>query len=161
MAISILLIGGSSNTGKSTTAEYIAQELIKNGYNTIKSQSTGNISVDKLYQLRGNDNSGRQVDIVINTAADNIPTINNFDSFLKQVPCDIIITAIRSFGKERADIQKVIQKYRVKNGFEIEIPLAKINQKASNKNVAMKWYSNCVETLAKNILSVAPFNLRI
>ncbi|MCR5045795.1 MAG: hypothetical protein K6A42_04405 [Treponema sp.] len=159
MVKSVLLVGGVPNTGKTTTLNTISKKLKKNGYALIKSQNTGMQRKDKLYFLEGKDSKGKNVSIVINTAADDVKSINNFDVFLQENPCDIIITAIRSFGKERNDILDVIKKYIQNDCFELEIPLAKITQRSSNKNTGMKWYENSVETLAEHILKSTPFSL--
>lgn len=161
MTKAILLIGGASNTGKTAATNFIAQELIKNGYNLVQSQPTGYPSIDMLYLLQGNDNKGIPVDIVINTAADDDMSINNFDSFLQQFPCDIIVTAVRSFGAERTGIFNVTKKYKTANCLELEIPLAKITQRIQNKNVAMNWYTQRIENLSKHILKSYPFDLKI
>ncbi|MBR4247504.1 MAG: hypothetical protein IKQ13_10955 [Treponema sp.] len=164
MAKAVLRIGGYTNTGKTTTTNFIAQELIQNGYTQIKSPFTGNDPNDHLYLLCGKDNSSAKINIVINTASDDSTTINNFDTFLQQNPCDIIITTIRSFNSnkfnERTALLNVLKKYIGKDCFQLEIPLAKINKKTKFTK-EKKWYKKSVEDLSKFILSSVPFNLKI
>jgi hypothetical protein len=117
--------------------------------------------VDKLYFLKGKDSNGKNVSIVINTAADDVGSIKNFNNFLQQCSCDIIITTIRSFGKERKGILDVIKNHTNDDYFNLEIPLARITQRTVNKNTAMKWYTDTVMTLAEHILELAPFNFKI
>ena len=161
MAKLVLLIGGAPDTGKTTTLNAISKKLQKNGYAQIKSQNTGMQGVDKLYFLKGKDSNGKNVSIVINTAADDVGSIKNFNNFLQQCSCDIIITAIRSFGKERKGILDVIKNHTNDDYFNLEIPLARITQRTVNKNTAMKWHSDTVMTLAEHILELAPFNFKI
>jgi DNA polymerase III delta prime subunit len=161
MAKLVLLIGGAPDTGKTTTLNAISKKLQKNGYAQIKSQNTGMQGVDKLYFLKGKDSNGKNVSIVINTAADDVGSIKNFNNFLQQCSCDIIITAIRSFGKERKGILDVIKNHTNDDYFNLEIPLARITQRTVNKNTAMKWYTDTVMTLAEHILELAPFNFKI
>lgn len=161
MVKSVLLIGGAPDTGKTTALNAISKKLQKNGYAQIKSQNTGMQGVDKLYFLKGKDSNGKNVSIVINTAADDVGSIKNFNNFLQQCSCDIIITAIRSFGKERKGILDVIKNHTNDDYFNLEIPLARITQRTVNKNTAMKWYTDTVMTLAEHILELAPFNFKI
>ena len=161
MVKSVLLIGGAPDTGKTTALNAISKKLQKNGYAQIKSQNTGMQGVDKLYFLKGKDSNGKNVSIVINTAADDVGSIKNFNNFLQQCSCDIIITAIRSFGKERKGILDVIKNNTNDDYFNLEIPLARITQRTVNKNTAMKWYTDTVMTLAEHILELAPFNFKI
>ena len=88
MASSVLLVGGASSSGKSNLTNLIAEELCKNGYKqVVQPVSTGMKGKDWLYLLEGTDKSGNLVRIVVNTASDDIKSINNLDSFLFANSC--------------------------------------------------------------------------
>ena len=157
MVKSILMIGGASNTGKTTTTEFIAKELINKGYNLLKSQATGDPKKDTLYLFQGNDNEGKTVNIVVNTPSDDKWSANDLDSFLQNASCDIdiIITAIRSCGTERTVFLNVLNKYKAKGCVELEVHLAEVALKNQNS------YIQCIENLSKHILRSYPFDLKI
>ena len=111
MADKVLFISGYSNTGKTTTTTEIIKLLSNNGYRKVSSQPTGQQNIDEICLFEGLDKTGNNIKIVINTAADNVASVNNFDSFLSQNPCDIIITARQNLENIRQRISDTVQKY--------------------------------------------------
>ena len=161
MADKVLFISGYSNTGKTTTTTNIIKFLSNNGYTEIYSLPTGQPSIDKICLFSGLDKTGNNIKIVINTAADNVASVNNFDSFLSQNHCDIIITACQNVGNIRQSISDTVQKYLSPNNSILELPLGKMTQRATNLINANNWYLTSVEKLVKHILKEAPYNLNI
>lgn len=161
MADKVLFISGYSNTGKTTTTTEIIKLLSNNGYRKVSSQPTGQQNIDEICLFEGLDKTGNNIKIVINTAADNVASVNNFDSFLSQNPCDIIITARQNLENIRQRISDTVQKYLSADNSILELPLGKMTQRATNLINANNWYLTSVEKLVKHILKEAPYNLNI
>ena len=158
MTKSVLLIGGSADVGKTELTNFIAHQLGKN-YQRIRREATGTHGKDWLYLFDGKDKNGNFVEIVVNTASDDPPSKTNLDSFLNTNSGDIIISAIRSKDPERTNVANIIHSHCCKNYSEIEIPLARLH--GGRNNQSLPWYEQTREELAKHILELPPFNLKM
>ena len=155
MANQVLLVGGYKSTGKSELTNFIARQFT----NLQTPVPTGQKGKDYLYLQEWPDNNGNTVRIVVNTASDDKASAIAFDNFLANNHCDIIITAIRSFGINRQRILNIVSKHTTQNSFLLEIPLARIHGKLAFNS--LNWYTQTREVLAKHILRLPPFNLKI
>lgn len=161
MADKLLFISGYSNTGKTTTTTNIIKLLSNNGYIKKSFQATGQQNIDEICLFEGLDKTKNNIKIIINTAADDVASINTFDSFLSTNPCDIIITACQNIGNIRQSIFNTVQKYLSADNPILELPLGKMTQRATNLINANNWYLTTVEKLVEHILKEAPYNLNI
>ena len=155
-----LLLGGSHNTGKSTSIWRLAQSLLRSGFIVIDG-SVPTIFHDFRAILEGLDKNGKKIIILINSATDEPPIIldlrNYFDSLAYTI--DIFISSVRD---PDCRVRKVFFNMFPINptvDFLLEIPLGRILSQRSDYHIALAWYQNTIDSLVMHTLNSTPFDL--
>jgi len=153
-----LLIGGAEDTGKSHAIYNIAKNIQAKGYVAV----AGNIPItfdDFMVVLKGTNNDGKDITVIINSATDNIELIRKFKKFFdNNGSYNALISSIRDDGyfprQEFFEIMD-LKKY---DDFLLELPLAKITR-IKYKSKALKWYSNKIDLMMNHVITSQPFNI--
>lgn len=155
-----LLFGGAQNVGKSETIFRLANRLVGSGFTIIG----GSIPVtfnDFRVVLEGMSGLGVKIKIILNSATDTVDIINDFKNFYDSNGglYDIMISSVRDDDFwPRNDFFRIMNINTTKD-FILEIPLAKISRRGSNKLVALNWYEQQIDNLIEHTITNRPFSL--
>lgn len=155
-----LLFGGAPNVGKSETIFRLANRLVSVGFRIVNGSIPASFN-DFRVVLEGTNKTGTDIKIIINSATDTVDIINNFKNFYDSNggSYDIMISSVRDHNFwPRNNFFRIMNINSTKD-FILEIPLAKITRRDSNKIVALNWYEEQIDALVKHTLSNTPFNL--
>ena len=163
-----LLIGGAPEVGKSNTIYRIALRLRNMGFKVIAGNipipKTGTVlipSSDFRAVLEGVNNQNKTIKIIINSPTDTVDIINTFKKFYdgNGGTYNILISSVRDDNFwPRSDFFRIMNINSSKD-FILEIPLAKITRKKTNRPVALNWYELQLDNLIKHTLSNRPYNI--
>lgn len=153
------LVGGAPNVGKSESIHRCTLALMSRGFKVVKGTVHPH-QKDFRAILEGLNQNGKTIKILINTASDTPAIIEKFKRFMgKNDPCDICISPVRDDDFwPRKEFFRILD-IDIKKSFILEIPLAKITRRGSNKTRALHWYRHQVDDLIKYCLKSNPFNL--
>lgn len=169
--MSVLLIGGAPNTGKSNAVAMCANYLVGKGFSVVACQNydakSMNIpkvvngaasSKDFMAKLTGKNLNGKQITVIVVSASDTNQMIDqNFD-FCHGQNYDILISSIRDIGEERTYLLSKFN-MNVDNTNVVEFPLAKMSRKNQNWFTAKTWYDFTVQNILSHILKSKPFEV--
>jgi len=148
-----LLIGGAQSVGKSESIYRLAKYLISQGFKDNLNMVPATFQDFKAI-LERVDSNGKLVRIIINSPTDTPEIIQKFKDFYdNNGNYDILISSIRdNIPGPRNDFFKIMGICSA-----LEIPLAKITRRDSNKRLALKWYQDKVDELLIHTLKNNPF----
>lgn len=155
-----LLFGGAESVGKTTAIFETAQYLLlpTKGFKVISGTVPSKLA-DFRAVLEGNDNTGKKIKIIINSATDTEKKIKEFKSFYDQNGIyDILISSVRDHNfNPRAKFFNIFGINPTSPNI-LEIPLGK-TRGGSGRSTALAWYAGTINKLAIHTLSNPPFNL--
>jgi len=155
-----LLFGGAESVGKTTAIFNTAQYLLlpQNRFKVISGGVPKQLADFKAV-LEGNDNTGKKVIIIINSATDTEKKVKEFKNFYDQNGSyDILISSIRDENfKPRA---KFFQIFAINPASPniLEIPLGK-TRGGLGRTIALSWYAATINKLVIHTLSNPPYNI--
>lgn len=154
-----LLIGGAQNTGKSQAIYRIANTLLTKGFKIIAGSIPATFN-DFMVVLKGKDNSGKEVTVIINSATDTEDIIKDFKKFFDANGIyDILISSVRDDDYyPRKEFFKIM-KLNGQDDFVLEIPCAKITRIKKYRAKPLKWFADNMDTLINHTLKNNPFNI--
>lgn len=154
-----LLIGGAQNTGKSQAIYRIANTLLGKGFKIIAGSIPASF-IDFMVVLKGKDNNGKTVLIIINSATDTEDIIKEFKKFFDANGVyDMLISSVRDDDYyPRKEFFKIM-KLNGKDDFILEIPFAKITRIKKYRANPLKWFANNMDNLITHLLKNNPFNI--
>lgn len=169
--MSVLLIGGAPNTGKTNAVAMCANYLVGRGFKVVACQNYNGKSInipnvvkgnssskDFMAKLTGKNLNGKQITVIMVSASDVTPMIDqNFD-FCNGQNYDILISSIRDIGNERNYLLNMFN-MNVDNTNVVEFPLAKMSRKNQNWFTAKSWYDFTVQNILSHILKSKPFEV--
>ncbi|HFK5570259.1 hypothetical protein BAX97_11870 [Elizabethkingia meningoseptica] len=159
-----LLFGGQPNSGKTGTIDRLTRTLLYSSFSFSIADGT-------FPPTRGNDflillervSNGRTQYIIINSASDDIFTINNLKDFINKHSgkmIDIVISSVRDIGRERNDFFSTIGISPIDTNV-YEIPLARVTRRNSSGSFvpAFIWYKNSLDRHINLVITNPPFSL--
>ncbi|MDF4201814.1 hypothetical protein PXD56_02535 [Maribacter sp. SA7] len=154
-----LLIGGAQNTGKSQAIYRIANTLQSKGFKVIAGTIPATFSDFKVI-LKGIDNNGKDIIVIINSATDTEDIIKAFKKFFDSNGVyHILISSVRDEDYyPRKDFFKIME-LNSQDDFILEIPFAKITRIKKYRAKPLKWFADNMDNLMNHILRNNPFNI--
>jgi uncharacterized protein YqeY len=154
-----LLIGGAQNSGKSQAIYRIANSLKSKGFKVV----AGAIPVtfnDFKVVLKGKDNNGKNVTVIINSATDTEDIIKAFKKFIDTNGIyDILISSVRDDNYYPRKEFFQIMKMNGQDDFILEIPFAKVTRIKKYRAKPLKWFADNMDNVINHILRNNPFNI--
>lgn len=156
-----LLIGGAQDTGKSQAIYRIATRLQAKGY-TIFAGSIPKSSADFRVVLKGKDNTGEAITIIINSATDNEEIIKAFKRFFDENGTyNILISSVRDDDYyPRKEFFEIMQ-LNSPDDFVLEIPFGKITRIRKYRARPLQWFEDNMDSIINHILKGEPFNIKL
>jgi hypothetical protein len=153
-----LLFGGAESVGKSEAIKRLEQYFIQQkGFRQIGLQDLPNN--DFYACVEGRNNAGKEIRILLFSAADTKRVIRDFERFCTQyAPYDFIVSTIRDEGDLMRDYFYDTMGITDDADYVSEISMGKITRR-NTRDIAVKWYSERVDTFAHTILQYPPFSL--
>lgn len=156
--MNILLIGGAESVGKTSAIVRLAKRLKEKGFNVIAGSMPAN-SEDFRVVLKGNNQKGDNIGIIINSPSDTIKNIELFKEFIDtNGEYDIMISSIRD-----APISPREHFFTTLNLDDnaniLEIPFGKMTRRGNNWDNQIAWFEEKMDNLIDKILESPPYNI--
>lgn len=160
-----LLFGGQPDTGKTSTIRRLTTRLTSEvfGFNVIDGTFPPASGNDDFLVLLRRHHEDKDKYIIINSASDDSPSIENLKNFIDKhsvLFVDVLISSVRDINWERSYFFTTLGIGTTDPNI-FEIPLARVTRRASSGlfPLSISWYEDTLDRHINFIINNPPFSL--